>query len=677
MSSSPVETVMPDCSVEPRNHGCIGVFWDVVDFPFPEGLSPHMIYDKTKLFVESLGCFGDMAIIAYVDEEQFDEKLVGAYKDAGFTIIPRQADKHTRYRSVSLDIDLWNADMHFEGLLLITLMVVSKEIEKKSPFFTFLQSMTCLCQHVLLTLDHDPPPSGTGRLQRICFSIPPLETIGQSGTLLGSSDGKRKRTNNSLYYSHESLPRSLSIPDSPVQSTSEKCSTHVFWDGVDFPLPYNDPHYAFRLSQSTLKELDLHAASSLVAYVDEADLCGERETDGITIIPCQGDEEARSHAMLVDIVLWAMENHATYFEPKTLMVVSKDMLAKTDYLEVLEALSERHYTVVLGEPPNPQILSSRLDLEGRFVREEVVGFSNGLATLYRTKFMSSDVFIFWDVLGCPTDFSSVERVLHDKGYDGKVIVEPYVDEDYGDYGDNPFDEKTTPRRVLFKPIIRVTSKEPFEDDTRCSAVIQALESRGYNIIFRPSDQVTSIDKSNVGSFSSLCKRLPVGAEVYFNPSIKSQGRILTDQSIKLASQRIVVFLLVQNCPYQLTEIWYNFMSVLEKKGYEGIMSTCTVFTDTREFSEAYDTAGVYIKPFPKEDECGKVTSLLMEMISWGRGLREPANFLVISEPFKDPICDKVVESLKIRGCNVLFELPDYMLTFGHSRWSAKCLLRAD
>ncbi|CAA7050487.1 unnamed protein product [Microthlaspi erraticum] len=334
-----------------------------MDFPFPEGLGPDMIYHKTKLFLQSLGRFDDMSIIAYVDKEQFGSKLVGAYKDAGITIIPREG-----YLSEK-----------FDGAL-----------ERNRKRIAFLQSMSSLCLHIFLTLlDHDLPPSLDSPLERICFSLP-LEP-----TLLGSSDRKPKSREESLYSSHET------IPASPVQSTSYECSTHVFWDGVDFPLPYNDPHYAFRVSQSTLKELDLPAASSLVAYINESDLCGETETDGITIIPCQGDEEARCHATLVDIVLWAMENPATYFEKKSLMVISKNIKQGTDFFNALKALHERHYNVILGEP-NPQDLSSPMYTRlftcapNLFVREEVVGFSNGLASLYHPEFRWCDVLIFWD-----------------------------------------------------------------------------------------------------------------------------------------------------------------------------------------------------------------------------------------------------------------------------------------
>ncbi|KAL0726497.1 hypothetical protein Bca4012_022590 [Brassica carinata] len=68
------------------------VFWDVVDLPFPSGLSPKEINDNMKLVLQRYGYGdGDLSIMAYVDSET---SLVppdkSAYKDAGITIITHQ-----------------------------------------------------------------------------------------------------------------------------------------------------------------------------------------------------------------------------------------------------------------------------------------------------------------------------------------------------------------------------------------------------------------------------------------------------------------------------------------------------------------------------------------------------------------------------------------------------------
>lgn len=49
----------------------IGVFWDVVGCPFPDGMNPDLIYQKIYTDLIGRGCRpGTMSIWAYVDEKQ-------------------------------------------------------------------------------------------------------------------------------------------------------------------------------------------------------------------------------------------------------------------------------------------------------------------------------------------------------------------------------------------------------------------------------------------------------------------------------------------------------------------------------------------------------------------------------------------------------------------------------
>lgn len=45
------------------------VFWDGVDFPFPNDVCPHDIYQNMKFVLRELGLVGEFSIKAYVDEE--------------------------------------------------------------------------------------------------------------------------------------------------------------------------------------------------------------------------------------------------------------------------------------------------------------------------------------------------------------------------------------------------------------------------------------------------------------------------------------------------------------------------------------------------------------------------------------------------------------------------------
>ncbi|KAG2249866.1 hypothetical protein Bca52824_089494 [Brassica carinata] len=61
------------------------VFWDVVDLPFPSGLSPKEINDNMKLVLQRFGYGdGDLSIMAYVySETSLVPPDKSAYKDAG------------------------------------------------------------------------------------------------------------------------------------------------------------------------------------------------------------------------------------------------------------------------------------------------------------------------------------------------------------------------------------------------------------------------------------------------------------------------------------------------------------------------------------------------------------------------------------------------------------------
>lgn len=71
---------------------CTRVFWDVVDFPFPKGLSPETIYHRTKSILEKMGCINHyLSIMAYVnDSVTFPDK--SAYEKAGINIVTQPGE---------------------------------------------------------------------------------------------------------------------------------------------------------------------------------------------------------------------------------------------------------------------------------------------------------------------------------------------------------------------------------------------------------------------------------------------------------------------------------------------------------------------------------------------------------------------------------------------------------
>ncbi|CAA7039707.1 unnamed protein product [Microthlaspi erraticum] len=704
--------------------GCIGVFWDVEDFPFPNGVSPPLIYHKMKLFVESVPCPAEVTtIVAYVDKEELSDELIRVYDDAGITLFPRQGDVYERYQSMVLDISWWEVDMRPLRFAGSRVMVISKEINKDSPFFTFFKSIASLCHPIYYTpADHDlDPPRRSGWLEPICFNLP-SDPIDQNVTLHRTFHRLRSSIEESLDYSHDqTMPDDdlMNLDSSPFDQTMSRSSssssrTCVFWDSGDHPLHNDDPWSTYAMLQKTMLEKTLGSCSgdlSLIIYVDEEyikdDLAGFNMDKGITIIRPQGDKHARVHHMLVDIVLWSLDNPATYFEPRTLMVVSENMEPGTDFRNALEALEKRYYNVLFGDPESPDLIGGRFKPMGQ---KAAVGFSSGIASLDFHDFSTSEIVTFWDVTGCKTTFASINPVLEKKGYHGPLIIKPYVEMGSPEDVDEDDLVGILPVGMECESRIRVRSEgdkyakvtrmlldilfwamnhddvpqnlmlisEPFEDITKkCDTVLQALERRGFNIIFKPSHKVACIDDSTVDNFEALCGMVPKQLTNQRHGMYSS--RILTDQSRYLALRPVILFWLVKDYPpSNPKKIWNIFKSAVSKKGYHWIDPQLRVYVDKEKISEemimVYKSAGITLKVIPENEVHGKITNMLLDFIRGTRRILTPANYIVMSEPFIDHMSDIVVEGLRLRGSNVLYDVPGYVLTFGTSQWSAESLL---
>ncbi|VVB14599.1 unnamed protein product [Arabis nemorensis] len=589
---------------------CTRVYWDVVDFPFPDGVDPSLIYQNMQLFLEEKGFLGELSIMAYVDKENFADELIDVYENSGITIIHHP----------HLD---W-AYSHYNVLLAMP------QLSEVLPSKLHTVSFDCLSTRLL---DGGKPIDS------------PVETIFTETIFTGPC-------------------------------------TRVFWDVVDFPFPNGvDPALIYQNMKLILENKGFLGELSIMAYVDKENFADELlDVYGITIIhhPHQGDTYAR-----VD---------------------------KTDFLNALEALEDRYYNVLLALPQDLSsselhtvsfewLSTSLLDQSGtlqglnhewnhkRKSREENVGFSDGLATLDPQQFSRSQITVFWDVQDCVTKIGSA---LRGKGYHGEVLIRPYVDGDFqwqwvpdSDCRDMDVDLLTRVDRNKYAKVTRMLLDLLFwamnnddipqsfmlilKPDTKCNSVIKALEHRGFNLILGPSDEVSL----------QLCKSPPDGKK-RINQSIKLQGRKLTEVSRKHARSSIAVFwLLGEDCPSNPTLMRWNIESTLEKKGYTEIVSF-TVYVDegklSNELEHAYYNSGMSVQPVPEEFGRTKIDIMAWDMIKWTFSISEPSHFLVIAKPFQDVVLDCLLEDFERRGLNVLFELPDYMVSFGSSVWSAKSLL---
>ncbi|KFK22735.1 hypothetical protein AALP_AAs62920U001300 [Arabis alpina] len=508
--------------------------------------------------------------------------------------------------------------------------------------------------------------------------------------------------------------------------------TGIFWDVADFPFRHLDILHLLYDMRRAFPNMCRVGEMSAMAYFKTQNVSREfakfisEPACRWRAISDSGDKYERSHNMLVDIVLWALEHPANYFEPSNLVVISGNIKEGTDFLRALEALEDRYYNVLLVIPEDPFFLSSKLErvsfrwlveslsvptMQGlnlnwnhkRKSREENVGFSNGLASLYPQCFDRSPITVFWDVQDSLTGDPSIGRALRQKGYGGEVLIRPYVDENYGHLQckpvincgwDGPDCHRDmhvcSPTRVVVKgnkyaKITRMLLDLLFwaincddipqnfllisKPDTKCSWVIEALEHRGFNLILGPSNDVSL----------QLCKSPSYGGKL-INQSSKLQGRKLTEETRKHGTHPVAVFCLFEeDCLSNTALTDSDIMTTLYKKGYVDILSIRGyvdegVFPnewkdDYKKFT--YGKFGMRVDSVPVEPGYTKIDRMAWDMISWTFNHSQTPNYLIIAEPFQDLVLDCILEDFKSRGLNVLLEMPDYMVTCGSLAWSAK------
>ncbi|CAH8316898.1 unnamed protein product [Eruca vesicaria subsp. sativa] len=386
------------------------------------------------------------------------------------------------------------------------------------------------------------------------------------------------------------------------------------------------------------------------------------------------DAHARAHRMSVDIVLWALDHPATYFHPRDLWVFSENVKEETDFFNALKALGDRYYSVRVLTPNlgDHQIFSNHMP---RISREDDIGFSSGLASLYHQRFNLSQIHVFCDAQSCPTDISIILPVLREKRYHGRLVFRPYLpyqaDESLLGYSDD------------HDGYIRVPSIDDDDDDddgdsyaVRARMLLDILfwamnhEDLPQNLIIvsQPSKDIDIV-------VQALERRDAANQILRVSPC-----RTITDVSRNLKQCRVIIFWLVDRCPSNPYEFRSKFTSTLEGKGYAGFESVTAYVVEgvnTDEEIEVCRNSGLQVDVTPKDDEYGKFSSMLLDMINWTQHGGAPFNFLVISNPFRDAMCDSVFADVKSRGFNVLFETLDYMVTFGTSLWSAESILHGD
>ncbi|XP_010448539.1 PREDICTED: uncharacterized protein LOC104730986 [Camelina sativa] len=87
------------------------VFWDVEDYPIPDGLDPASIYQRMKEAVKKHGCDAEVTIHAYAENNTFSDELRRQFCDAGFKVeVFTEGDKYVRHCAMYADVMIWTLE---------------------------------------------------------------------------------------------------------------------------------------------------------------------------------------------------------------------------------------------------------------------------------------------------------------------------------------------------------------------------------------------------------------------------------------------------------------------------------------------------------------------------------------------------------------------------------------
>ncbi|XP_010448545.1 PREDICTED: uncharacterized protein LOC104730993 [Camelina sativa] len=130
-------------------HGKTCVFWDVNDYPIPDGLDPSSIYQSIKDAIKKHGCDAEVTIHAYADDNTVSDDLRRQLLDAGFKFeVFSPGGDHARHCTMYCDMVLW-AFKHPTPPL--NLIVLAKVFDCEGDFYTFMCALRISYHAVLFS----------------------------------------------------------------------------------------------------------------------------------------------------------------------------------------------------------------------------------------------------------------------------------------------------------------------------------------------------------------------------------------------------------------------------------------------------------------------------------------------------------------------------------------------
>ncbi|CAE6192734.1 unnamed protein product [Arabidopsis arenosa] len=106
------------------------VFWDVEDYPIPNGSDPVLLGQKIKSVLLAANYRGEVSIKAYVDT--LSDELRSQYLDAGITVdLMPQGDEYARISPLFVDAYVWALDNPAPANMIVLSKKVVESVESE------------------------------------------------------------------------------------------------------------------------------------------------------------------------------------------------------------------------------------------------------------------------------------------------------------------------------------------------------------------------------------------------------------------------------------------------------------------------------------------------------------------------------------------------------------------
>ncbi|KFK40366.1 hypothetical protein AALP_AA3G364500 [Arabis alpina] len=360
------------------NKAKTGVFWNMEDCPIPGGLSPEMILENIKSSVANESYDpGEVSIRAYREKQNcsFDDLSL-----AEITFVTA-GNQLTRFKKILEDIFLWAVKNRVHPPETIHKVVLISNIPQDSEISFLLTTLEFKGYIVLVAV-----PDALAYVSSVWL----WPTLTRRVNTVDHQSGSSYPLANKGKKFHEAM-------------------TGVFWNIDDFPFPegHHPPNVNHNI-KSALRSNGYNGGVSISTYTDKyGSVDGMVFYFSLSGITLQNkvlkgelrDDSDQVDQMLVDILLWALDNPA----PSNLLVISKDMSEETELLKLLQALESKGYNILVAHTEEAASAVLAYTESSEWLSKSLKSLFGGVHPIEKLKHHEActTTTLFWNMEDCP------------------------------------------------------------------------------------------------------------------------------------------------------------------------------------------------------------------------------------------------------------------------------------